>query len=234
MRWPDSARSMPRRVVSTSGNSGTATARLLDLGFLVRDVLAHERVELAHFHLVRMQALVLHRAVEMTGTGRREQFDFLAHGRPPLISDLDAAIAHSGQHRLQALLLDRAHGVGRDAQCHPARLALEPEALRVQIGQKTPTRAIVRMRDGIAAGGAFARDLTDARHGGWILAKGSLYTSRRGLTASGGAAPEGAAAPEAAASVICAVPSEGLLGARGRPCQSTSATPSNTRPAASK
>ena len=28
-------------------------ARLLDLGFLERDVLAHDRVELAHFHLVR-------------------------------------------------------------------------------------------------------------------------------------------------------------------------------------
>src|SRR5580693_30076 len=55
-------------------------ALLFDLGLFVGDVLAHHRIEFAHFHLVRMQPLVLHRNVEMAGAGRRQQFDFLAHG----------------------------------------------------------------------------------------------------------------------------------------------------------
>src|ERR1700682_2259977 len=58
----------------------SAAPPLLDLGFFVGDVLAHHRIELAYFHLVRMQPLVFHRDIEMTGSGRRQQFDFLTHG----------------------------------------------------------------------------------------------------------------------------------------------------------
>src|ERR1700733_1512851 len=55
-------------------------ASLFDLGLFVGDVLAHYLIEFAHFHLVRMQALVLHRHVKVTGSGRRQQFDLFTHG----------------------------------------------------------------------------------------------------------------------------------------------------------
>jgi hypothetical protein len=44
--------------------------RLFDLRFLVGDVLARDWIEFAHFHLVRVQALVLRRHVEVAGAGR--------------------------------------------------------------------------------------------------------------------------------------------------------------------
>jgi hypothetical protein len=43
--------------------------RLFDLRFLVGDVLARDRIEFAHFHLVRVQALVLRRHVKVAGAG---------------------------------------------------------------------------------------------------------------------------------------------------------------------
>ena len=46
---------------------------LLDLRFLVGHVLADLRVEFLDFHLVRMQALVLGRGVEVAGAGRRQR-----------------------------------------------------------------------------------------------------------------------------------------------------------------
>src|ERR1700693_949852 len=162
MRRDFSARSMPRRVVSTSGGSGTEDSSLFDLGFLVRDVLAHDRVELAYFHLVRMQPLVLHCDVEMAGTGRGQQFDLFAHA--PILLELDAASAQIREHRLEAVLLDRTKCFGRDAQAPPALFVLEPEALRVQIGQEAPPLAVIGMRDGIPRDGPLARDLTDPRH----------------------------------------------------------------------
>src|SRR3989440_9680459 len=105
IRRPTACGSIPKRVVSTSGSSGickktkapgTAGAfrnsthrgqlggcparALLDLRLFVGDVLARDRIELAHFQLVGMQALVLGGHVEVAGSSRRQQLDFLAHG----------------------------------------------------------------------------------------------------------------------------------------------------------
>jgi hypothetical protein len=52
---------------------------LLDLGFLVHDMLANHRIELLDFHLFRHVALVLGGGVVMTGTGAGYKFDFVAH-----------------------------------------------------------------------------------------------------------------------------------------------------------
>jgi hypothetical protein len=52
---------------------------LLDLGFLVHDVLANDRVEFLDFHLFRHVALVLGRGVVMTGAGAGDEFDFVTH-----------------------------------------------------------------------------------------------------------------------------------------------------------
>src|SRR5688572_8248543 len=60
--------------------SRAARSGLLDLGFLVGHVLAHDRIVLADLHLLGMQALVLGRGVEVTGAGARNELDLVAHG----------------------------------------------------------------------------------------------------------------------------------------------------------
>src|SRR4051812_48728596 len=60
--------------------------KLFDLRFLVGHVLADLGVEFLHFHLVRMEALVLRRRVVVARASRRDQFDFFAHGSAPYTS----------------------------------------------------------------------------------------------------------------------------------------------------
>jgi hypothetical protein len=73
-----------------SGNKKTRPSRvsfcpdsrpeaLLDLGFLVRDVFANNRIKFLYFHLFRHGALVLGRGVVVTGTGAGDEFDFITH-----------------------------------------------------------------------------------------------------------------------------------------------------------
>ena len=56
---------------------------LLQLGFLVHDMLACLGIVFLHFDLFRRGALVLGRGVEMTGTGTGFEFDFFAHFYAP-------------------------------------------------------------------------------------------------------------------------------------------------------
>ena len=74
------------------GSSGHPGLSLLQLGFLVQDVLARLGIELQEFELFRRRLLVLVGRVEVAGTGRRLQLDLLAStfgqvslraGRPP-------------------------------------------------------------------------------------------------------------------------------------------------------
>jgi hypothetical protein len=64
-----------------------AVAELLQLGFLVQDMLACLRVELHEFELCRRRLLVLVGGVEMTRTSSRFQLDFFScafgHGDAP-------------------------------------------------------------------------------------------------------------------------------------------------------
>jgi hypothetical protein len=53
---------------------------LLDLGFLIHNVLTNHWIKLFDFHLIWHRTLVLSRRVEMTGAGRRYQLDFISHG----------------------------------------------------------------------------------------------------------------------------------------------------------
>src|SRR5258708_927972 len=81
-RCPISAGAMPRRVVSTSGSSGSDQAELFDLRFFVSDVLAHHRIEFLRLELVRVQALIFGGRVVVTGAGGGNQFDLVAHEQP--------------------------------------------------------------------------------------------------------------------------------------------------------
>src|SRR6185437_2120820 len=72
-----------------------------------------------------------------------------------------AQLAHDG---IDALLLDRAQAVGRNAQAHPALLRLEPETLRVKVRQEAPAALVVRVGYAVADGRALARDLAHSGH----------------------------------------------------------------------
>ena len=61
--------------LETSGRN-----RLLDFGFLVRDVLANRRIVLLGYHLFRMQTLVLGRRVVVTRAGTRHEAYCFATG----------------------------------------------------------------------------------------------------------------------------------------------------------
>src|SRR6266478_427196 len=143
-----------------------ACTRLLDLRLFVGDVLARQGVELAHFQLVRVQALVLGRYVEVAGSGRGQQLDLLAHGGCCLAGGLElvALGAQLGDDLVDAALLDGAHAAGGQPQGHPALFRLDPEALRVQVGQKAPALLVVSVGDSVPHGRLLAGDLANAGH----------------------------------------------------------------------
>jgi len=136
---------------------------LLDLRFFVRDVLARHRIEFFRFHLIGMQPLVLRGGIEMSGAGRRDQLDFIAHAKRSL--NLDALGAEVGDDHVHTAFFDGAQAARRDPQADESLLGLQPKSMGVQIGQKSATLAIVRMRYRIACFRALTRDLADSRHG---------------------------------------------------------------------
>src|SRR3569833_645387 len=81
-----------------------------------------------------------------------------------LALQLHALGAEFGEHNVDALLLDRAQTVGRNAQRHPALLGLNPETLCMQVGQEAPTLLIVRVRGAISNCRPLAGELADAGH----------------------------------------------------------------------
>ena len=58
-------------------------SRLLELGFLIQDMLTYDGIELLDLHFFGHGALVLGRGVEMTGAGAGFQFDFFTHDAIP-------------------------------------------------------------------------------------------------------------------------------------------------------
>src|ERR1700730_5910510 len=186
MRPPSAEGLRPRRVVSTSGSSGKrlVSAPLLDLRLFVVDVLARQRVELAHFQLVGVQALVLGGHVEVAGSGRGQQLDLLAHGGSCLAASLELVPlgAQLGDDLVDAPLLDGAHAAGGQPQSHPALFRLDPEALRVQVGQKAPTRLVVGVGDSVPDTRLLASDFANAGHTLTLMrvphrSRAGLYTS---------------------------------------------------------
>src|SRR5918992_52224 len=61
-------------------NRISATCKLLDLGFLELNVLAHDRIVLLEAEFLRARARILLRHVKVAGAGRRKQFDLLSDG----------------------------------------------------------------------------------------------------------------------------------------------------------
>src|SRR5689334_23207762 len=85
--------------------------------------------------------------------------------------------AQAGEHGVDAVLVDRAQGVGGQAQAHPAVLALHPKAATLQVGEETTLRLVVRVRDVVAHDGALTGDLTDSSHGSLLRMGGVAWRS---------------------------------------------------------
>jgi hypothetical protein len=133
--------------------------RLLDLRFLVLDVLAHDRIVFLDVHLVGMQALVLRGHVEMAGASGRQQFHFLAHGLNLLTFG-----THVGEDGVDAVLFDGAQATRGNTQGNPTALGFDPEALGVQIRQEAAALLVIGVGNAIADSNALARDFADAAH----------------------------------------------------------------------
>src|SRR5690606_26990910 len=86
-------------------------------------------------------------------------------------SDLFAAGAEFGQNDVDAVLVDGAHGIGGNAQLHPAVLAGDPEPALAQVGKETAAGLVVGVRDVVAGLHALAGDLANSGHNAprWCL-----------------------------------------------------------------
>jgi len=100
-----------------------------------------------------------------------------------LLLALDAALAHVGDNRVDAVFIDDAHTFGRQAQLYPAILGFDPEFVRVQVGQKATTRTIVSVRHVVSAHRFLTCYLAYPGHGGtplkWLVYfEGANFTRR--------------------------------------------------------
>jgi hypothetical protein len=137
---------------------------LLDLGFLIGNMLASHRIKLFDFHLFWMQTLVFGGGVEMAGAGSGFKLDFFTHDELLGLNRLTAG-AQIGEHGFDTVLVDQTQCCTGDAQTHPALFAFEVKTTPLQIGQKATLGTVVGVGNIISHHGAFARYLTHARHG---------------------------------------------------------------------
>src|SRR5690606_34752802 len=154
-------------------------------------------------------------------------------------SDLLAAGTQLGQDRVDAVLVDGAHGSRGNAQLHPAVLAGDPEPALVQVREEAAAGLVVGVRDVVAGLHALAGDLANSGHNAprwrWVypMAWGTAapagprgHAMRCGSVVAAGQAPDripgrrGAPGgqPDAASQALCrpAGPPASRRPARGR------------------
>jgi hypothetical protein len=79
--------------------------------------------------------------------------------------NLDALGAQISNYHIHTALLDGPQAASGHAQAQETLLYLRPEAVSMQIGEKSAPLAIIRVGDRITRFGALTRDLADSRHG---------------------------------------------------------------------
>jgi hypothetical protein len=134
---------------------------LFDLRFLVDHVFADFGIELLDLHFTRLIPLVLGCGVEVSSAGTGDKFDFITHGSVLLWSDFFAAGPQIRQHGVDAFLIDDPHAFGRETQANPALLALDPEPVGMQVGEKTAFGLVVRMGNVVSRDRTFTGYLAD-------------------------------------------------------------------------
>jgi hypothetical protein len=172
-----------KKPLSRSGFFMEDPTELLQLGFLVFDMLASFGIKFHDRHFLGHGFLVLAGGVEVTRTRRRFKLDFFAsafgsHGeilsvcvfsvQPDGANASDGvesgltAGAQIGEHHFNAFFVDQAQcGVGH-AQTHPAVFAFDPKTAVLQVGQKTALGFVVGVGDIVSHHRAFTRDFTYA------------------------------------------------------------------------
>jgi hypothetical protein len=145
-----------------------ATAESLQLGFFVFDMLASLGIKLHDRHFLGHGFFVLAGGVEMTGTSRRFELDFLASAfgsHDVFLSELGlATCAQVGEHGVNAIFVDQTQGGAGHAQAHPTVLALDPEPAVLQVGHEAALGFVVGVGNVVPNHRAFARDFTFACH----------------------------------------------------------------------
>lgn len=146
---------------------------LLDLGFLVRDMLSCLWVELDNLDLFRSCPLVLRCRIKMTRTRGRFQLDLfptcLSHNKNlskkiETRSDLLTASAQIGQNRLNTQLVDHPKtGIG-NTQGNPAVFRFDKKAAVMQIRHETASRLVMSVRDRIPGHGFLPCYLANTSH----------------------------------------------------------------------
>ena len=111
-----------------------------------------------------MQALVLGRGVVVAGAGTGNEFDFVAHGR--ILRRLNALTAGTQVRKdlFDAVLVDDAKSLVRNAQAHETLLGFDPEALVLQVRQKATTGPVIGMGNVVAALRPLPSHLANPRH----------------------------------------------------------------------
>ena len=128
-------------------------------------MLTNPGVVLLRLHLFGMQAFVLGRCIEVTGTGTGHKSNFLSHQIILVALDSLALCPQVGKHFVDAVLIDDAHALVGHAQPHIAFLGFDPESLELQVRQKAPTSSVFGMGNVVAALRALPGDLADLGHG---------------------------------------------------------------------
>jgi len=124
---------------------------LLDFGFLVHHMLAHDWVEFFHLQLAGHGSFVFCRGVKMPCAGGGHHFYFIAHRVCPGLAggglkpapawllglaerhwlDFFAAFSHVAEHRVDAALVDDAHTIGGDSERDKSLFCRHPETVCV-------------------------------------------------------------------------------------------------------
>src|SRR5690606_26734778 len=78
--------------------------------------------------------------------------------------NLFAASAQLSQHYVDTTLVDDTHALGRNAQTHETLFRLDPEAMVLQVRQKTTTGFVVCVGNVVPNGRTLTGHLTDSRH----------------------------------------------------------------------
>jgi hypothetical protein len=144
--------------------------QLLDLGFLVSDMLACLGIEFHDLHLFRHRALVLGSGVKVTSASGRFQLDFVAaftrsHGNSfSLLLDFFAASAHISQYGINTDLVDYAQTSIGKAQGNPAVLGFNEDAATLQVRQEATLGLVVGMGNVVADHRPFPGDLANTCH----------------------------------------------------------------------
>ena len=125
---------------------------------------ANGRIVFPGLEFFRVKALILRDRVVVTGTGARDEFNFVTHSQ--ILPRLDALTGGSevGDDLLDTVLVYDTKALVRHAQTHETLLGFDPKTLVLQVRQKASSRLVVRMGNVIASHRTLSSHLANLGH----------------------------------------------------------------------